>query len=1153
MRRLFPVILLIIPCAIFCQDYYVSTSGSDSLNDGKSVASPFQTIQKAASSMISPGTCYIRGGVYRESVKPAASGSAGAYITFMPYMNESVTVTGADLFSGSWSSYSSTIYQVSTVLNFSQVFVDSLMMNKARWPNTACGDLLHPVNATATAGTNYLGLQDPNLPAGSWNGAYVWIQPGDGWGSYVEQITSYLPGSGFTFSTPIATSGDTNYEPRSGNPYYIFGSLSGLDSAGEWFLDITGSKFYLWTPDSAAPSAHKVEYKARNYAFMLDGLSYIYIYNINIFASAISLGDSYHCVVDDCRMKYVDHYEAMAGYNVPGGEANYISGAYNEYKNCEIAYSAGCGIYIQGYDNYVTNCLIHDTGYMGSNHGAIMTEGGAGAPTFGHVLSHNTIYNTGRFGIYHPASTQIKILYNDISQPGLLSKDCGPIYSYGLDANYTEIAYNWLHDNYTKYGAGVYLDNGTNNHLVHHNVAWNLAGTGIVLNTPSENNRIYNNTVLNCLNSFSYYGNPAQGLGDIQDQSGTVVENNIADMSTASFCTKYPPTVVNNGNYPVAGNFVPATGSGAIDSGLLIPGITDGYIGSAPDVGAYEYAGAYWVPGYNAPAPTPTAGGPAFTPTCTYTPAATPTITPTYPVYSGTLIDDFSDCNMTNALGGSWMSYNDSGNGGISTVSIAVSPPGYGGTGCALQVSGTVINNPGGPSPFIDFGADLASDRDYSSCLGVRFEFNGDNRYYNIRLVADTAVNTGYNDYKYSFFAASGWQFYMVPFSSFTQAPAWGIQVGRGTVLSQVKQVLFNNAVIPPAGDGYNVNVSVDNVEIYGCGLATPTATPTQAGVIPGQILDDCNDNNNTNLWGGPWYTVNDTANNGVSTAWPPATAFVMSAPGYGGTGYAARLTGTVKHAAGYAYPDVAIGTDFGGIYSFDTCSGVRFRYKNDGKAYYVKIACDASIPTGYNYYRFSLPASSSWTQISIPFSSMTQASGWGITVDPSVFFSKTTGIQFQTDSFPAAGSQWDVDLWIDDIEIYGCPGVPTPAPTLTFTMTPAITATRTSTPTPDATPTMTPTTTALAITNLDRLYVQPSMYKSGPGIYFRNLTPKAVIKIYNIKGELVHSASAASAEYLWRFTGVRKADQVSSGIYIYTVTDGRGGIKQGKLAVVKK
>jgi hypothetical protein len=51
-----------------------------------------------------------------------------------------------------------------------------------------------------------------------------------------------------------------------------------------------------------------------------------------------------------------------------------------------------------------------------------------------------------------------------------------------------------------------------------------------------------------------------------------------------------------HGDYRLA-----ATASNAIDQGLVIPGVTDGYVGNAPDNGAYEFGAPLidWIPGCN--------------------------------------------------------------------------------------------------------------------------------------------------------------------------------------------------------------------------------------------------------------------------------------------------------------------------------------------------------------------------------------------------------------------------------------------------------------------------------------------------------------------------------------------------------------------------
>jgi hypothetical protein len=70
--------------------YYVATHGNDS-NNGQ-FATPFRTIQKAADVAQAGDTVYVRGGTYNEKVIVKNSGSAGNYITFSAYDNETATI-----------------------------------------------------------------------------------------------------------------------------------------------------------------------------------------------------------------------------------------------------------------------------------------------------------------------------------------------------------------------------------------------------------------------------------------------------------------------------------------------------------------------------------------------------------------------------------------------------------------------------------------------------------------------------------------------------------------------------------------------------------------------------------------------------------------------------------------------------------------------------------------------------------------------------------------------------------------------------------------------------------------------------------------------------------------------------------------------------
>ena len=78
------------------QPYYVDANGND--NNPGTLAEPWQTIQKAANTLVPGDTVYVRGGVYNEKVNINVSGSANdGYITFQNYENEVPILDGTGL------------------------------------------------------------------------------------------------------------------------------------------------------------------------------------------------------------------------------------------------------------------------------------------------------------------------------------------------------------------------------------------------------------------------------------------------------------------------------------------------------------------------------------------------------------------------------------------------------------------------------------------------------------------------------------------------------------------------------------------------------------------------------------------------------------------------------------------------------------------------------------------------------------------------------------------------------------------------------------------------------------------------------------------------------------------------------------------------
>ncbi len=90
--------------------YYVASTGSDQ-NPG-TLTKPFCTIQKAANEMKPGDTCLVRGGVYREWIKPLHGGtSENRRITYMAYPGETPVIKGSERITN-WQSQGNGVWMV---------------------------------------------------------------------------------------------------------------------------------------------------------------------------------------------------------------------------------------------------------------------------------------------------------------------------------------------------------------------------------------------------------------------------------------------------------------------------------------------------------------------------------------------------------------------------------------------------------------------------------------------------------------------------------------------------------------------------------------------------------------------------------------------------------------------------------------------------------------------------------------------------------------------------------------------------------------------------------------------------------------------------------------------------------------------------------
>jgi hypothetical protein len=536
--------------------WFVATNGNDS-NPG-TLAAPFRTIQQAANHAAWGDVVDIRGGTYRETVKPSHGG-----ITFQNYNGESVTVSGADQLTG-WSNYSGNIYQAPMSWDLgegnNQVFVNGTLVNEARWPNTSI-DLSHPTLAYASGvggGGSSITLYDSNLSAG-WQGAGIHIMPGSGWYAQTGVVTA----SGQGWLTFNYTPDQQWTTPRAGNGYYLYGKFQGLDSSGEWYRDNSG-KLYLWAPNNANPAGLNVEVKRRAYAFDLSGDSYTTLQGINIVAATIKTdGGSSNTVLNHLYASYISQFTwESIGWDQPSNTGIELNGNNSVLENSTIAWSAGDGVIVFGQNVRVTQNVIHDVDYNAGDSAAVRIYGNNAS------VDHNQIYNAGRCGIIDHA-WGAQVIGNVIHDVMLQTSDGGGIYTVSQNGSGSQFSWNIIYNIHehipgmspSYYSAnGIFLDNSASNWLIQNNVIANV-DAGVKMNFWSTGNQVLNNQLAGDVGSIIGNGNTGSWSGVLI--KGNTLYSNIAFWNPGS-------TVVGNtmasGQPSISGGSAPAADPVAIPS-----------------------------------------------------------------------------------------------------------------------------------------------------------------------------------------------------------------------------------------------------------------------------------------------------------------------------------------------------------------------------------------------------------------------------------------------------------------------------------------------------------------------------------------------------------------------------------------------------------
>jgi len=618
---------------------FVSTEGDDS-NPG-TFELPLRTIQTGVDLLFAGDTLFLRGGRYHEEVLiDSLAGSPEGEIVIMAYKQEEVVLDGTentnDISAGNWTPYQGKIYSIKLEKHIWQLFADRKLQIIARWPDAsthpcdpilrkpgsweavdgtwwskattwANGDMPGTENGRMESNPGYYDLGGTEL---SFEGGSVILsvleQGGDG--NEERLITQHTAGSN-SFSHPVLFPVKPDKAYRVSGKWFIIEHLNALDQPGEWYYTPGDSILYLWTENGEDPSGLEIRGRTLSHAFTLRNSSFVSVVGLKFFASNFDINGS-NIRVEDCILSHPDASRRLLGiYSEANREAStrtFFNGPNNQLINSVIEFTELGALVFDGAEaSRLHNNLFH--------HISIRGMGKNGAIEQVNTYTRNTLHTCGTRGAVKtnedPISGRIQS-FNLFDGFGYLQVPDGSALQVATKNNPGTIrSYNWFL-NAPKYGsrwdgrpAGIH---GTNHHQVG-------VGCEATLQVKGNDHDTHNNTCLDApsKNDIILLSDPE--FGGNQDSR---TYNNLADKMAGHRLkpvSAYPLPGEHGHNWngyetgldanlqvrDVANrDFRPRPGSDLIDAGIEISGITDGYSGMAPDIGAYEFGDTvYWIPG----------------------------------------------------------------------------------------------------------------------------------------------------------------------------------------------------------------------------------------------------------------------------------------------------------------------------------------------------------------------------------------------------------------------------------------------------------------------------------------------------------------------------------------------------------------------------
>ena len=630
MAKLYKLVffLLLLSNNIFSQSdvKYVSPIGSDS-NDG-SLNSPYKTIAKALSTL-NTGTIKLLDGIYREKV--TIENKSNIIISGDQLGNAVIDGT-INLNEFNWTETENNIFKTTIDTAIWQLFVEDKEMVMARWPNAQFSDKSIYSWDTWAEGDE----------SSSINGLTV-----------IDNTKSFFSGLDFSLDTAHAIlnigsfrtwnrkiqysegSEVIEYNNVPNNQYkdkhhyfFVEGDLNLLDTLNEWYHNPRTGELWLMT-DGTNPNDLDIKGKVNTYSFEILNAGNITIENLFFFSSTVKVQSTENFILQDCNFAYPSTSKRMVGdLGTPMATTIGISGSTNKVNNSIIRrnlfeYTDGDALRVYGDNNLIENNFFQYIDYSVAELPGLMVTIFINGDK--NTITKNTIENVQASATVTPGERSI-FSYNKVTKTGALQSD-GSVFQ------------------------------GTRNFVadseVHHNYVYNTPKLALRYDAPGDDptaagqrGKMYNNVAINTsgimvkgdyhfIANNTVIGSNKNGMIILDEENSnlnTSTQNNLVDKLSGhrSLSNYEDKDRDGNADYPIPGTssnnwngwdsvntnyndelsidnliytlidsitLMPLEGSPLIDAGISIESIPQEIVGSAPDIGAYEYGAEKWEAG----------------------------------------------------------------------------------------------------------------------------------------------------------------------------------------------------------------------------------------------------------------------------------------------------------------------------------------------------------------------------------------------------------------------------------------------------------------------------------------------------------------------------------------------------------------------------